>query len=164
MPMNIKEHLADTFRFNDHANRLVLERIREIGDADECVRLFSHLILCMDKWLARVEGTDGYWKLDWWEPVYPLESLADEWQRCFTAWLRFIERMGESELRATVQWYNPDIGGAEGVANYEAEIVDIALQLNYHAIHHRAQIQSLIRAQGIEPAFVDYIGTRFRRI
>ena len=41
---------------------------------------------------------------------------------------------------------------------------DIALQLNYHSIHHRAQIQSIIRKQGIEPDFVDYIGTVYRKL
>jgi uncharacterized damage-inducible protein DinB len=41
---------------------------------------------------------------------------------------------------------------------------DIALQLNYHSIHHRAQIQSILRRQGVEPDFVDYIGTKYRKI
>ena len=33
-----------------------------------------------------------------------------------------------------------------------------------HSIHHRAQIQYLIRQQGIEPDFVDYIGTKYRKV
>jgi len=33
---------------------------------------------------------------------------------------------------------------------------DISLQLNYHSIHW-AQVQTIIRQQGIEPDFVDYI-------
>jgi len=41
---------------------------------------------------------------------------------------------------------------------------DIALQLNYHSIHHRAQIQTIIRQQGMEPDFVDYIGTKYKRL
>jgi len=49
-------------------------------------------------------------------------------------------------------------------SHWTAPLKDIALQLNYHSIHHRAQIQALIRAQGIEPDFVDYIGTVFRKI
>ena len=49
-------------------------------------------------------------------------------------------------------------------ATWTARLADIARQLNFHSIHHRAQIQMLIRAQGIEPDFVDYIGTRYRRL
>jgi uncharacterized damage-inducible protein DinB len=41
---------------------------------------------------------------------------------------------------------------------------DIALQLNYHSIHHRAQIQTILRREGIAPDFVDYIRTKYRRI
>lgn len=32
------------------------------------------------------------------------------------------------------------------------------------SLHHCAQIQSVIRAQGIEPDFVDYIGTVYRKL
>ncbi|MBP9221492.1 MAG: hypothetical protein KBF42_08910 [Chitinophagales bacterium] len=38
------------------------------------------------------------------------------------------------------------------------------LQLNYHSIHHRAQMQMLIRQQGLVPDFVDYIGTKYRPV
>ena len=47
---------------------------------------------------------------------------------------------------------------------YAATPKDIALQLNYHSIHHRAQIQTIIRHQGIEPDFIDYIGTKYRKL
>jgi uncharacterized damage-inducible protein DinB len=49
-------------------------------------------------------------------------------------------------------------------AVYTGALKDIALQLNYHSIHHRAQIQAMIRKQGFEPEFVDYIGTVYRKI
>lgn len=39
---------------------------------------------------------------------------------------------------------------------WTAQLKDIALQLNYHSIHHRAQ--------GLEPDFVDYIGTVYRKL
>jgi uncharacterized damage-inducible protein DinB len=38
------------------------------------------------------------------------------------------------------------------------------MQLNSYLIHHRAQIQTILRQQGIEPDFVDYIGTRYRKL
>ena len=47
---------------------------------------------------------------------------------------------------------------------YTGALKDIALQLNYHSIHHRAQIQAIIRKHGVEPDFVDYIGTVYRKI
>ncbi len=41
------------------------------------------------------------------------------------------------------------------MARLNDEIEGIALQLNYHSIHHRAKIQTMIRDQSLEPDFVD---------
>jgi uncharacterized damage-inducible protein DinB len=48
--------------------------------------------------------------------------------------------------------------------NHTAKLKDIALQLIFHSFHHRAQIQTLIRQEGKEPRFVDYIGDKYRKI
>lgn len=58
---------------------------------------------------------------------------------------------------------NPFFPNPENIHPYHLQR-DGALQLNYHSIHHQAQIQTLLPSQGIEPDFVDYIGTRYRRI
>jgi len=49
-------------------------------------------------------------------------------------------------------------------ALYAASHKDIALQLNYHTIHQRAQIQTMISQQGLQPDFIDYIGTDYRKL
>jgi len=41
---------------------------------------------------------------------------------------------------------------------------DLFLQLNYHSIHHRAQINSLISKQGIKPPATDYILTVLKEV
>lgn len=73
-------------------------------------------------------------------------------------WLDYLEAMPEGALNTEVTFIGFDGG------RYAATPADIALQLNYHAIHHRAQIQSMIRKQGLEPDFLDYIGTRYRKL
>ena len=100
----------------------------------------------------------GYAELDWWLPVYSFDDLEPEWSKCLRSWLDFIEAKTEAELLEEVEFI-----GFDG-SDFAAEIKDVALQLNYHSIHHRAQIQYLIRQQGLEPDFVDYIGTKYRRV
>jgi uncharacterized damage-inducible protein DinB len=156
--MEMKQYLLDTFAFNDRANKQVLARIRELPDQAECVRFFSHLINSQKKWLARIEQFPNDPKLDWWEPSYPLEELEREWNASLTAWTDFLAGKSEQELFAEVKWV-----GYDG-KHWTAPLKDIPLQLNYHSIHHRAQIQTLIRAQGQTPDFVDYIGTVYRRM
>ena len=156
--MEMKHYLTEFFRYNDYANKLALRKMAELADKDECVRFFSHLINSMNKWLGRVEKWPEYKELDWWYPVYEFGDLESKWDECLARWLTFLESKSEDELFEEVEYYGFDGG------DWAAVIKDIALQLNYHSIHHRAQIQYLLRQQGVEPEFVDYIGTKYRKV
>ena len=154
----MKEYLLETFRYNDHANRQALKKIGELTQQDECLRLFSHMINSMNKWLGRIRQCPGYTELDWWEPQYSYVELETKWDECLRAWVDFIDSKTNEELNDEVEFI-----GFDGY-DFAAILKDIALQLNYHAIQHRSQIQYLIRQQGIAPDFVDYIGTKYRKL
>jgi uncharacterized damage-inducible protein DinB len=156
--MEIKRYLIDTFQFNDHANGLLLTKINELPDKQECLRLFSHLINSQNKWLARIIEYPKAPNLSWWDPVYALEDIKPVWEKSLGVWLDYLGNKNEEDLFAEVRFV-----GYDG-RQWSAQLKDIALQLNYHSIHHRAQMQALIRAQGVEPDFVDYIGTRYKKI
>jgi Uncharacterized protein conserved in bacteria len=187
--MQMKQYLIETFRYNDYANKLALEKIRSLPEKDECIRFFSHLINSMNKWLGRIEkwgeekpfpdlvllpsrrrdavtppnqgeelNRPNYAEMDWWLPIYPLGELEARWDECLKIWVEFLDSKTEDELFKELEFTGFDGG------NWAAVLNDIALQLNYHSIHHRAQIQYLIRQQGIEPDFVDYIGTKYRKL
>ena len=156
--MEMKEHLVESFRYNDHANKLALRKMSELVDKEECVKFFSHLINSMNKWLGRIEKWNGHKELDFWLPVYEFDELESKWDECLGRWMKFLDSKTEAELFEEVEFYGRDGG------DWVAVLKDIALQLNYHSIHHRAQIQYLIRQQGIEPEFVDYIGTKYRKV
>ena len=156
--MQLKQHLIDTFKYNDYANKKVLAKIKELPDKDEGIKLFSHLINSMNKWVARINQYPQAPKLDWWKPAYPLDELEERWETCLKSWIDLLESKNEDDLFEEVK-----VVGDDGT-HYALKLKDIALQLNYHSIHHRANIQSLIRAQGLEPDFVDYIGTAYRKL
>jgi uncharacterized damage-inducible protein DinB len=154
----MREYLLDTFRYNDHANRQALKKIAELPDQSECVRLFSHMINSMNKWLGRIRQCPGYTEMDWWEPQYSFAELEPKWNECLSAWLEFLNDKADDELDDEIEFI-----GFDG-HDFAAVLKDIALQLNYHAIQHRSQIQYLIRQQGIAPDFVDYIGIKYRKL
>ncbi len=156
--MKMKEYLIDTFKFNDYANKKILVRIKELNEKEMCIKYFSHLINSQNKWMARIVKYPGNPQLDWWTPVYNLEELENEWDRSLQQWLKYLENLTEKEILEDKKFIGYDGG------TWIAQLKDIALQLNYHSIHHRAQIQTIIRQQGFEPDFIDYIGTRFRKI
>lgn len=156
--MEMKQYLIETFRFNDYANKKVLEKIKQLPEKKECVKYFSHLINSQYKWMARIGQNSQSAQMSWWDPVYTLEELEKEWTKSLQTWIVFLEGKNENELFEEVKFIGFDGG------EWSAKLKDIALQLNYHSIHHRANIQSLIRKQGLEPDFVDYIGTVYKKL
>jgi uncharacterized damage-inducible protein DinB len=156
--MDLKNYLTDTFNFNDTTNKNLLTKIQLLGNREEPIRLFSHLINSQYKWMARILQDPKAKEMSWWDPVYHFEDLEKEWTKSLDPWLKYIDAGTEDELSAEVTF-----NGFDGEA-WAATPKDIALQLNYHSIHHRAQIQTIIRQQGIEPGFVDYIGTKYRKL
>ncbi len=156
--MEIKRYLTETFRFNDRMNKAVLARIKELPDKAEAVRFFSHLINSQYKWMARIVRDPKAPEMDWWEPAYPLEELEARWDDSLRLWIDYLDERTEDEMYEEKRFVGYDGG------EWTAPLKDIALQLNYHSIHHRAQIQTVIRSQGFEPDFVDYIGTVYRKL
>ena len=156
--MELRQYLVDTFLYNDYANKLVLTKIRQLPDKKDAVRFFSHLINSQNKWLKRIEVYPEDPRMDWWEPVYELDELESKWNESLQRWLSYLDSVSEEELFSEKKFI-----GYDG-AHWAVPLKDIALQLNYHSIHHRAQIQTIIRQQGLEPDFVDYIGTKYKRL
>lgn len=156
--MQMRDYLFGTFKYNDLTNRKLLEKIKLLPDKAQSIKYFSHLINSQYKWMARINQDPKAPGMSWWDPVYALEQLEEEWQKSLQPWLNYIGSLTEEQLTEEVRFT-----GFDGHI-WAATPLDIALQLNYHSIHHRAQIQTLIREQGIEPDFVDYIGTRYRKI
>jgi uncharacterized damage-inducible protein DinB len=154
--MQIKQHLIDMFKYNDYANRKILEKIRRLPDPTEAVRVFSHVVNTMNMWMAQIEQYPKYANVDGREPVYPLDKLEAEWDKALRAWLDLLDSKTEDGVLGDVQ-----VVAYDG-KSYPIALRDIVLQLNYHAVHHRANIQALIRAQGLEPDFLDYIGMVYK--
>ena len=154
----MKNYLIETFNYNDATNKNLLSKINLLSDKKECVKLFSHLINCQYKWMARIMKDPNAKIMSWWDPIYDYEKLYEEWRKSLDLWISYIASKTDEELSTETTFIGFDGG------TWAATPKDIALQLNYHSIHHRAQIQTIIREQGIEPDFVDYIGTKYRKL
>ena len=154
----MKQYLIDTFKYNDATNKKLLDKIKLLPNKEEAVKYFSHLINCQYKWMARILQDPKALEMDWWDPVYAVDDLEKEWDKSLAPWINYIDERSDEELATEVTFV-----GFDG-SLWAASPLDIALQLNYHSIHHRAQIQTLIRQQGIEPDFVDYLGTKYRKL
>jgi len=156
--MLFTQHLLDTFRFNDKANRQMIEKIKQLPDKEAAIKYISHLANSQYKWMARIMQDPKAPQMDWWNPLYKLEQLETQWEKSLQLWISYLENKTDEEISKEVTFIGFD-GGM-----YAATPKDIILQLNYHSIHHRAQMQIIIRQQGFEPDFIDYIGTVYRKL
>ena len=136
----------------------MIEKMKELPEQHSAIKLISHLANSQYKWMARVMQGPKAVEMDWWEPLYSLEQLETQWSKSLEAWINYLNTKTDEEINQEITFIGFD-GGL-----YAATPKDIMLQLNYHSIHHRAQIQLIIRKQGVQPDFIDYIGTAYRKL
>ena len=155
----MKQYLLDFFNYNDGANKALLTSIKQLPEKDESIKLFSHFITTQNKWLNRItkETEDG--QHHWFGTIFPMEALESEWTRSINSWIAIIENSQESELEVLVKFKSQANGKEYGIS-----LKDLVLQLNYHCIHHRAQINTLISKQGLKPPATDYIFTKLKEL
>lgn len=156
--MDFQDHLIELFEFNDKINRKLFRKIGSLNDQTECIMWASHLINCQYKWMARLTDQEIVDSLSWWKPIYSLGQLEEKWEKSLLPWIELIKSLSPEDLETERHYV-----GSDG-EKWAAKPKDIALQLNFHSVHHRAQIQTIIRSQGEKPDFVDYIGTKARKL
>ena len=155
----MKQYLIDFFKYNDWANRKLLKAIMQMPDKEEAVKLFSHFIYSLSKWMNRLTKKVDDTSLTWMGPVFPLEQLEKLWSESVNEWINYLEEIEETDLENEIIFQPSDRD-----KTFKAKLRDIALQLNYHSIHHRAQILRIIRQQGQTPPATDYILTVLKEL
>ena len=155
----MKQYLIDTLIYNRGANLKLLECIKQMPEMQEGVRLFSHMIHAQNIWLNRVAKETEDTSKSWAGKAYPVEQLEGRWTTSTDKWVRYIESATEADLNELVVFHRL----ADNKA-FQVKVIDIIVQISYHAIHHRAQVQRLIREQGGVPPATDYILTRISEV
>jgi uncharacterized damage-inducible protein DinB len=155
----MKDYLLKTFRYNDWANTKLLEAIGNLPDKEEAFRLFSHLVHAQNKWYNRVTKKDDDVLFNWFGESFPIETIANDWKQSLYNWIVLLEKSNPSDLDKMIEFTRAIDGKLMGV-----KLADLMLQLNYHSIHHRAQINALISKQGQKPPLTDYIFTVLKEL
>lgn len=154
-----QQYLISFFKYNDWANLKILDAIRLLQDKGEAIKLFSHFITAQDKWMNRITQKVADSTLTWFGKIFSIEEIEKQWRRSTDAWIQYIENLPVQEIDKDIEFTRPTDG-----QKMRVKLSDIALQLNYHSIHHRAQINTIIRQQGLTPPATDYILTVLKEI
>lgn len=153
----MKQHLTELFKYNDWANRRVLDSIKQLPHKEEAARLFSHLISAQNKWINRLTKEADDETIQWFGETLPIEELEEKWSESVNKWINLLECNDIGFLGTTVTFYAKVTN-----KNLKVTLQDLMLQLNYHSMHHRAQINTIISREGLTPPATDYILTRVK--
>ncbi len=152
------QYLLDYFRYNDWANKKLLQTILALPDKNETMRLFSHLIYSQNKWHNRVSKAQNDNDLDWFGPTFGEHEIEERWNESLAKW-ELLLNASDTEPDEYVIFTRKTDGKLMRV-----KLKDIVFQLNCHSVHHRAQINKLISGQGVAVPATDYILTAISEV
>ncbi|MBI1937619.1 MAG: DinB family protein [Ignavibacteriales bacterium] len=144
----MQNHFINLFQYNDWANEKIFSALAAIQSPPEKIsELLSHIILSQETWLGRVRGSydNVFWK------SLSLEVLQQRSNKSTNDWLALLNNPAENDLEKEYEYHNTK--GIEAVS----KLKDIITHLINHSTYHRAQINSLLRQNSLEPVQTDYI-------
>jgi uncharacterized damage-inducible protein DinB len=132
------------------ANQRIFETLQSIEDENQEVwRLFSHILNAEKVWITRLRGMDSSQLPIWSEvDIEICAELVKQNEESFTA---FFTNLANTDLDKIISYTNSK--GRE----FKYSVRDILTHVALHGQYHRGQINSRLRAVGIEPVNIDFI-------
>jgi uncharacterized damage-inducible protein DinB len=143
------ETLIRLFRYDDWASAETLSSLRAMASPPaRAVKLLAHIASVQWLWLERVKSVPQS------QPVWPEWTLAEieaQLQRLKLEWKVVLGEKKAPDLALRFQYTN-----TKG-DHYSGTIGDTAMHVVLHGAYHRGQIALLVRDNGGEPAYTDFI-------
>jgi uncharacterized damage-inducible protein DinB len=147
--MNLVDHFARLFTYDDWANREVLANLRAAPAASpQSLKLVAHILAAERLWLERLnqqEQTLPVW------PQFTIEQCDDQRAELASLWKNYLAAGSEAELEKFVSYRN-----SKGEA-WSSRKEDILMHVIMHSAYHRGQVATAVRAAGSTPAYTDFI-------
>ena len=147
-PQIMKEHYLNLWKYNDWSNRKVLDVVASSEIKNEkVILLMSHVLSAQFIWHLRiVEKSTSAFPV--WEK-YKLRELYSMNEDSTLNWLKILDENEELSNQCTYKNSKGD--------TYTSSLIDIMTHVINHGTHHRAQISTLLKQEGIQPPALDYI-------
>lgn len=132
------------------ANQCILETLQNNeGENREASRLFSHILLAEKVWITRLQGLDSSQLPIWLEGDIDIcAELVSQNEKSLTT---FLTNLKNTNLDNLIFYTN-----SKGT-KFKNSVGDILTHVALHGQYHRGQINSRLRADGIEPVNIDFI-------
>lgn len=142
----MKEFFKDIFEYHNHFNQKLAEQLTENENeiTSRTIPLFSHSINAQQIWNARILNKSQF-------RVHELHSLEECKGIDNDNFKNAIKILNERELDELISYCNSK--GEE----FKNSIQQILFHVANHFTHHKGQIISDLRQNGISPIVTDYI-------
>jgi uncharacterized damage-inducible protein DinB len=138
--------LLRLFDFDKWANNESWQSLTAMTDPPErAVAIIAHIAATQRVWLERalsMTQSVAVW------PSWSLAETAKQYSSVVGEWKRLI---ATDELSREVAYTN-----TKG-RQFQNSLSDVALHVVFHGVYHRGQIAVLVRQNGSEPAYTDFI-------
>jgi len=142
----MKDFFIDLFEYHHYFNQALTDLLEEnkakLGDT--IVPLFSHCLNAHHIWNTRIMGGEPY-------GVHEIHSLEICKELDRSNFENSLKILAGHDLKVVVTYKN-----SKGEA-YQNSVQEILFQVINHHTHHKAQIMTRLRHNGIEPLVTDYI-------
>lgn len=143
----MKPFFKALFEYSYHFNQKLMEIFLAHQDAtsDRSLQLLNHLVNAQHVWNSRIIDTPpkmGVWDLHLFEDLRKLDKENME---------QSINIVEQTDLQNIIAYTN-----TKG-DRYSNSVRDILFHIINHSTHHRAQISSDLKINGVEPIPMDYI-------
>jgi len=146
-----KQHTMTTFfkelfEYSNQMNQSLIAKLIEQGDraSDKAIQLQNHIINAHQIWNSRVLSVPPFGVLD----IHSLEELQTLDNENYGQTLKIIDSI---DLAQSFEYSN-----TKG-QTFTNSLRDILFHVVNHSTHHRAQIATELKANGIAPLVTDYI-------
>ena len=143
------EHVRRLHRYDQWANGLTLESLRDVDDGGYSLRIFGHILNAQQVWLTRLRRQDSSRVLIWDQPTY--RDCAERFEQLASAISEDLDVLTDSEMDDRISYAN------QRSERFENSRFDILVHLFTHSHYHRGQIAAAVRQAGGEPAATDFI-------
>jgi uncharacterized damage-inducible protein DinB len=147
--MNVVDHIARLFTYDDWANREVLANLRATpAPPPRPLKFIAHTLAAERLWLERLnqqEQTPPVW------PDFSIEQCEGQAAELHRLWGNYLAACSEEGLEQPVSYRNSK---AEA---WSSRKQDVLMHVVMHSAYHRGQTATAMRAAGFTPAYTDFI-------
>jgi uncharacterized damage-inducible protein DinB len=142
--------IQSMFEHLNWANQRIFETLQSMDENNQEVwRLFSHILNAEKIWITRLRGLDSS-SLVIWSDV-DREICAELIKQNKESFAAFFTHLDNADLD-TIRAYTNSKG-----TEFMNSVRDVLTHVALHGQYHRGQINTRLRAAGIEPVNIDFI-------